>query len=78
MGGASQRTVMLGSCCKNNRVSLIESGIGACPRDEYQVQMDIDRLFSQCLFHLCSYIVLPQNKFWLESFVEGFVSLSLH
>jgi hypothetical protein len=78
LSGASQWTVTLGSIYKNNRVSLIVSGIGALPWNRSLAGLVIAWPFHHSQIHLCPYISYRQDKFWVESFMGGLVSLSLH
>jgi hypothetical protein len=62
----------------HNKVSLIVFGIAVCPWDGLQVEAVIGWPFSQSLLPPCAYIICRQDKFWVESFVGGLVSQSLH
>ena len=74
----SQMIVMLGSCPVHIRVSLIVSQIGAYPWDVSQIGLVTGWPSPQSLFHLYPCIFLRLDKFWVERFVGGLVTLSLH
>jgi hypothetical protein len=78
LGGAPQRTVMLGSCLQVYRLALKESGIGSCPWDGSQIGPAIGWPFPQSLLHLCPCISGRQDKFWDKSFVVGLMFLFLY
>jgi hypothetical protein len=59
-------------------VSLVVLSIGACPWDESQVKSVIGWPPPQSLLHPHACISCRQDKFWVESFVGGLVSLLLH
>jgi hypothetical protein len=64
--------------CKHNILSLIVSGIGACPWDGSQIGwLLVDCSLSFCCIHLHC-ISCRQDKFEVKSFVGGLVSLLLH
>jgi hypothetical protein len=71
----SQRTVMLG---KHNRVSLIVSDTSSCLWYGSQVGLVIGCPFPQSLLHLCPCTSYRQDTFWVEGFMDGLMSISLH
>jgi hypothetical protein len=66
---------MLAPVCKYNRLSLIVTGIDSFPWDGSQVRWVIGWLFLQSLLHLSPFTPYRQDKFWVEGFVSGLVSL---
>jgi hypothetical protein len=68
---------MLDYVCKHYRVSLIMSRLGA-----YQVGLKLGWFLVDNSLSLCSIlgpcISYRRDKFWVESFIGGFVSLLLY
>ena len=62
----------------HNRVLLIVSGIGSCSWDGSQFRAIIVWPFPLFLFYLCPCTSFTEDTFWVECFVGGLVSLSLH
>jgi hypothetical protein len=71
----SQRAVLPVSIAE---LSVAVSGTGSCPWDGSQVGPVIDWPFLQVLLRICFCTSRRQDTFWVESFVGGLVSLSLH
>jgi hypothetical protein len=54
------------------------SGIDTCPWDVLQFGLVIAWPFIQTQLHLCPCTFCSQDKFWVDSFVDGLVSLRFY
>jgi hypothetical protein len=63
---------------KHNRVSLIVSDTSSCLWYGSQVGLVIGCPFPQSLLHLCPCTSYRQDTFWVEGFMDGLMSISLH
>jgi hypothetical protein len=59
-------------------MSLTVSGVGSLSRHGSQTGLVIGWLSPQFLLHLYPYIPCRQDKLYVEDFVSGLVSLTLH
>jgi hypothetical protein len=68
----------LSSITECNQISMIVSGIGACPWDRSLVGPVVAWPFPHSLLLNSPWISDRQHRFWVDNFVDGLVSLSSH